>query len=157
MTGSRVDIRQVVGCQLCWDREPTGFAAGGATGWWDTGIKDDSKHSGLSIRKGGADIAELGEEKVWWSRGRDRNRVRVLKALKTCLDVYAKKKPHIHVYSDVCTCVWRWTQDRSEAYINLEIVFKVMRRRGHLQSKCSYKTEQNLTLSLGHSNNINVY
>lgn len=32
-------------------------------------IKDDSKLFGLSIRKGGADITELAEEKVWWSRG----------------------------------------------------------------------------------------
>lgn len=30
-------------------------------------IKGDSQLSGLSIKKGGADITELGE--VWWSRG----------------------------------------------------------------------------------------
>ena len=54
----------------------------------------------MSIRKDGADIAELGEEKVWWSRGRDRNRVRVLEGLKDLFRCLRQKNP-IYMYTQI--------------------------------------------------------
>lgn len=48
----------------------------------ETGIKGDYKPWGLSIRKDEADITELGEEKVWWRRGKNGSQVRDLQNLK---------------------------------------------------------------------------